>query len=307
MSRDHQSEARRARPGRGIAGPGEEGPAGYRVMQVLNNNAVLARDGNGRAVVLRGRGLGYRSRQSRWVAAGDPAIEAVYVAEPAAVPAPDWLPGVVARLVQRAEAALGEPVDPHIVPALVDHLAFALHRVRQGLPLENPFLDEIEVLFPEELLLARQLLADVAAAGGPALPPAEAGFVALHLRAARAGVPVKQPARDTALVHELVEWVRRRLEVPLRPGNLDHARLVAHLRYLVDAVARGGGTPNPLLPRIREEFPQAMALAEEMGAEIARRLGKPVPEDDLGYVALHLAKLMLEGRLPEGTAPSGRE
>lgn len=50
-----------------------------------------------------------------------------------------------------------------------------------------------------------------------------------------------------------------------------------------------------------------MALAEEMGAEIARRLGKPVPEDDLGYVALHLAKLMLEGRPPEGTAPSGRE
>lgn len=284
-------------------GYGTASPKGYRVIQILNNNAVLARDETGRAVVLQGRGLGFRARQAGSIPAGDPAIEATYVAEAPGVPAPAWLPGVVARLVRRAEATLGEAVDPHIVPALLDHLAFALHRVGQGLPLENPFLAEIEVLFPEELLLARRLLADVAAAGGPVLPPDEAGFVALHLRAARAGVPVKRPARDTALVHELVEWVRRRLDVTLHPGDLDHSRLVAHLRYLVDAVRRGGGTPNPLLPRIREEFPEAMAVARELGDVIARRLGNPVREDDLGYVALHLAKLMMGS----GTSTSRQE
>ncbi|WPD18422.1 PRD domain-containing protein [Thermaerobacter composti] len=276
-------------------GPSPAGHGAYRVVKVLNNNAVLVRDAAGRTLVLEGRGLGFRARKAAYVAADDPAIEATYAAGAPGVPVPPWLPGLVAQLVERAEAALGEPVDPHIVPALLDHLAFAVQRVRRGLPLENPFLAEIEVLFPEELALARQVLAEVVAAGGPPLPPDEAGFVALHLRAARARVPVKEPARSTALVHDLVEWVRRRLGVALRPGGLDHARLVAHLRYLVDAVARGGGTPNPLLPRIAEEFPEAMALARELGEEIARRLGKPVQPDDLGYVALHLAKLMLDG------------
>ena len=279
--------------------------AAYQVLKVLNNNAVLARDGTGRAVVLQGRGLGFHARRRTCIPADDPAIEAAYVAGAPGIPVPPWLPGIVADLVERVGATLGEAIDPHIVPALLDHLAFALHRVRQGLPLENPFLAEIEVLFPEELRLARQLLAEVAAAGGPVLPPDEAGFVALHLRAARAGVPVKEPARHTALVHDLVEWVRQRLGVALRPGGLDHARLVAHLRYLLDAVARGGRTPNPLLPRIQEEFPEAMALARQLGDEIARRLGKPVMEDDLGYVALHLAKLMMDAGGPADASPAG--
>ena len=273
------------------------GAARFRVLKILNNNTVLARDtATGRQVVLQGRGLGFRARSARDLAAGDPGIETVFEAGGAPVPA--WLPAAVTRLAERAARRLGEPLDPHIVPALLDHLAFAVHRVRQGLPLENPFLPEIQVLFPEEYRLAREALADIAATGGVELPADEAGFIALHLQAARTRVPVRESVRHAALVHELVEWVREELGVKLQPGGLDHARLVAHLRYLLDTVARGGATPNPLLPRIEEEFPEAMALARRLGEEIARRLGRPVQDSDLGYVALHLAKLRLEGVRP---------
>ncbi|HEY8552868.1 MAG TPA: CAT RNA binding domain-containing protein, partial [Thermaerobacter sp.] len=72
------------------------------MVKVLNNNAVLVRDGAGRALVLEGRGLGFRARKTAWVAADDPAIEASYAAGPPGIPVPPWLPGIVAQLVERA-------------------------------------------------------------------------------------------------------------------------------------------------------------------------------------------------------------
>lgn len=209
----------------------------------------------------------------------------------AAIPEP--LPELVQELTARAQERFGEPLDPHIQPALLDHLSFAIHRARQGMPLTNPLLAEIRTLFPEEFDLALEGVRRIGEALGVELSEDEAGFVALHLQAARHRVPVRQSVRHTALIHDLIERVRAALGVPLPPGDLDYARLVAHLRYLLDTVSRGGVTPNPLLHRIEAEFPEAMALARELGDEISRRLGRPVGDSDLGYVALHLAKLRL--------------
>ncbi|HEY8415896.1 MAG TPA: PRD domain-containing protein [Thermaerobacter sp.] len=294
----------------------------FRVTKTLNNNVVLARDlGTGETVVLQGRGLGFGARPGTELAASDGRIEAVFrpapvpggaheaggpepatdegqrrsgdpaSIPPAVVPAP--LPALVRELIDRAQERFREPLDPHIQPALLDHLTFAIHRVRRGLPLTNPLLAEIRTLFPEEFDLALEGVRRIGEAVGVELAEDEAGFVALHLQAARHRVPVRQSVRHTTLIHDLIERVRRTLGVPLPPGDLDYARLAAHLRYLVDTVSRGEVTPNPLLHRIEAEFPEAMALARELGAEIARRLGRPVGDSDLGYVALHLAKLRL--------------
>lgn len=298
----------------------------FRVTKCLNNNVVLARDlATGEDVILQGRGVGYGARPGTELPADDPRIEAVFRpadlpgrsrrppapaedgvprhrggagstkfmdAKPAvAVPAP--LPALVHELITRAQERFGEPLDPHIVPALLDHLRFAIHRARQGQPLTNPLLAEIRTLFPEEFEVALEGVHRIEDALGVELSEDEAGFVALHLQAARHRVPVRQSVRHTALIHDLIQRVRRTLGVPLPPGDLDYARLAAHLRYLLDTVSRGGATPNPLLHRIEDEFPEAMALARELGTEISRRLGKPVEDSDLGYVALHLAKLRL--------------
>ncbi len=100
--------------------------------------------------------------------------------------------------------------------------------------------------------------------------------------------------------------MRAELDLALPDDDVDAVRLMAHLGFLLRTVEAGCSTSNPVLDRIQAEFPAAMALARRLGERIARAVGRPLADSDLGYLALHLAKLQLRcnegagGRNPPG-------
>ncbi|MCL6488817.1 MAG: PRD domain-containing protein [Alicyclobacillus mali] len=75
--------------------------------------------------------------------------------------------------------------DPLLVSGLAQHLAPVLDRVRAGLPIRNPLLEEVKARYPDLFSAAESAAHEVFAAHGLRLPDEEIGFLAMHLGASR--------------------------------------------------------------------------------------------------------------------------
>lgn len=107
------------------------------------------------------------------------------------------------ELVSRAEALLGVPLhdDSRLVAGLALHLKPVPHRLRDGDPIENPLLQEVQGRYPAVYRAA-------AAAAGAVLqdawqvpvPPGEVGYITIHLAAALERCRARPPQTCRVLV-----------------------------------------------------------------------------------------------------------
>lgn len=114
----------------------------------------------------------------------------------------------VSVAADQIDAAHGVRLSPAAEVALADHVAQAIARLEEGLPIYNSMLWETKMTYPSEFAIALEVLDVVHRELGRRLPLHEAGFVTLHLVGTGA---VSEPAQGMALaqaLREVVELVR---------------------------------------------------------------------------------------------------
>lgn len=277
-------------------------PESLKVIKVFNNNVLLGCEvRSGREVVCVGRGLGFGKDEGRCYAWSDLPVEKTFVLEDPEdarnyrmlVSRVDKrVVGVVAEFIALAAERLGEPLNPHLHIALPDHLAFALERVRAGLEISNPFLAEIQTLYPAEYAVALEGREMVRERLGWEMPEGELGFLAVHIHGARRRGGLPKALRYTALLKELVDALEAESGKPVDRSGLDYARLLTHFRFVFERVERGVAIVNPLTARLATEYPEAFRVAGVLAGIISRELRRPVPEDETGYITIHLLRFL---------------
>lgn len=284
----------------------------------MNNNVVVVqpRDGGSEEIWI-GRGIGFIHRPGTVLAPSDPRVEQRYalVSEEKrsrfqqlfSVVAPEVI-GVAEEIIAHAERALHRRLHEHIHVALPDHIGFALERLRGGLEIENPFVDEVRLLYPEAWRVAEEGAALVAERFGVPIPESEVGFLALHLHAASHAGGLSESVRVAHGVKAAVERLEMLLGRRLDAGGIDYQRLVTHLRFAIQRALKAESVHNPLREVIRESLPEGYRLAGQVAAAVAERLQVGLPEDEVAYLALHIGRICIvrDGLArAEGEPPGG--
>lgn len=130
-----------------------------KIIRQINNNAALALDGNGKELVVLGRGVGFPkmpyeltdlSRIERTFYDVNPQ----YFGMAADLPRPLVL--ACAEIAERAEIELDCALNPNLPFTLADHLNFAAERLRKGIEISTPLAYDVRHLYPKETELAKQ-------------------------------------------------------------------------------------------------------------------------------------------------------
>ena len=272
------------------------------ILRVFNNNVVLARDDAGREVILTGRGLGFQARPGRTV---DPTlVTRTFI--PADGRDPDHLAELLAGIppehVQLVGEALAEAgldarasASPTLVIALADHVSFALRRQRLGVAVEYPVVAEVKNLYAGEYAQARALLAAINARSDEPLPDAEAVALALHLvNAGFASGDLSWTYTMTGVIQQMMDVIGQSYGLELDPGCVSVGRFVTHLRYLfvrIEQHEQLDQQHSPVGGAIRAAYPRAVACAERLASIVELRLGSPLTDDEVSYLALHMARV----------------
>lgn len=83
-------------------------------------------------------------------------------------------------------------------------------------------------------------------------------------------------------------------EMGLVLGNQGTISLVDHISFAIERMERGVVLPNLMLSEIRMLYQNEYALGVEALAIIQRQCGVRLPEDEAGYIALHLVEITID-------------
>ncbi len=274
-----------------------------RISKVFNNSVVLGVDGNGGEVVLFGRGLGFQKRpgsevdetlvEKRFFPGGVASADRVasYLQD---VPMDDI--ELAEDIVALARTEFGHAITDAAVLPLADHLAFAFHRLREGIEIDYPLQWEVASLYPRELAFAGRVVALIAERRAIALPALEAVPLALHFVNAQFGSgEMSETMEVTEALTAILHTASEELGVAIEPDSVDLARFLTHVRYLILRRMRGQSAAkvDPAVgDAVRTASPVAYDVAERMADELNGRFGWEVGDDERFYLALHTFRLV---------------
>lgn len=277
----------------------------YEVIRVMNNNVILTRNlKKGVEVVLMGKGIGFGLKKSQVVDLTNDQIEKSFVAgnnlKESYIQMLEEVNSEIIELCTEillaAEKKLGELSERSFI-VIVDHISFAVEKLKKGIKIENPFSFEIAQLYPEEYAVgeyARQRILDVLDVD---ITEAEVGFIALHLNAAKEHAVVSDTLKNTRIIKAIIKLVEKELDLSLKGYPRLNTRFLLHLRGFIQRIDEGELLEkHALYDATIRECREAFSIARMIGDFVAREKKTLVTDTDIFYLTLHIDRLIRKSR-----------
>lgn len=270
----------------------------YKVLKSLSSNVVVSEKDNN-VFVLFGKGIGFGKKPGELLTKTsnieqkfikiDDSEKANYVEILKTVEGE--ILAVAEEIISLAEDILEEKLNSHIHVGLGDHISFAMKRMELGIDIVNPFLNEIQTLYPNEYSIAEKGSKLIKEKLNVALPESEIGFITLHIHSARVNEEVSQSLKYTRIVKEVMEYIQDILGIKSNQKSMEYARLVSHLRYALDRIQNDKVLKNVMLESVKVEMREEFEISKKVCKFISGKLSKEVCEDEVGYIAMHIQRL----------------
>ena len=270
----------------------------YKVLKSLSNNVVVSEKDNN-IYVLFGKGIGFGKKPGELITKGstieqkfikiDDSEKANYVEILKNVESE--ILAVSEEIISLAEDILEEKLTSHIHVGLGDHISFAMKRMELGIDIVNPFLNEIQTLYPKEYNIAEKGTKLIKEKLNVAFPESEIGFITLHIHSARVNQEVSQSLKYTRIVKEVMEYIQDILGIKIDQKSMEYARLVSHLRYALDRIENDKVLKNVMLEPVKTVMSEEFEIAKKVCEFISEKLSKEVCEDEIGYISMHIHRL----------------
>ncbi|HYE81106.1 MAG TPA: PRD domain-containing protein [Clostridia bacterium] len=270
----------------------------YKVVKVLNNNVILALQGDIEKILF-GKGIGFK-KSSGSIIDSNMGIDKVFSLEDKEnlskfnqilTTVDSEFIGVCEEIICMIGSQFEEELDERIHVALTDHITFTIERLKKNEEITNPFLIETETLYKDEFKVAQKAMNILEAHTGIKIPDGEIGFIALHIHTARNKSRLSNTIRYASLATSIVELIEHELDIRIDKNSLDYARFVIHLRFAIERVIKNNTIRNELLGTIKRKYLSSYKIAIKAGELIEKLFNIRIVQDEIGYIAMHIEKL----------------
>ncbi|MCE5167908.1 PRD domain-containing protein [Paenibacillus profundus] len=268
-----------------------------KIVHILSHNVVMTKLSTGKNSIAFGKGIGFQRKPGMPVNEAD--IKQEFLLQTSAVlehyehilNAVDFkIIGVVEEVIAFAQGHLEGDFSETIHSALVDHINLAIERTKRGLFIRNPFTFEIQHLYRDEYRVAEHAIDYLNEQLEVDLPPDEVAFLAMHFHGARRSEKGGHAVSEIKIISKVLEEGKK---IGIRfDESLSTILFIGHVKGLIDRVKAGKTLNNSLLVQIREEYEDAYEQAIMLAGAIADGLKKPVPAEEIGFLTMHLERLV---------------
>jgi len=188
---------------------------------------------------------------------------------------------------------INKELNENIHIALIDHLQFAVKRMKSKEIIENPFLIEIETLYPKEFGLAKMVANKVSDYCKVEIPDGEVAFIALHIHSAINDGNISNTLKSNYLGSVVVEHVEERLNIKINRRSLDYARFLTHIKFAVQRILENRHVDNQLGEMIKNTYKESYLIAEEVAEIIGAELKMKVEDDEVTFLTIHIERFRM--------------
>jgi beta-glucoside operon transcriptional antiterminator len=268
-----------------------------KIKKILNNNAVVVTDNNEEKIVI-GAGSAFQKQKNDVININK--IEKIFVMkenekfQKLLLQIPEEHLALSEDIISYAEEYLGSKLNEHIHIALTDHLSFAIERTKDSIQLQNKLFNEIKILYKKEFDIGLWALRHIEKKVHIKMPIDEAAYIALHIHTAKVqNGNMKQTIRQTAIVGSMVDTIKDYLKIDIQEDDISYQRLISHLRFAISRVEDASSQimDDEMLVMLKKKFSTSYNCAKEVASTLSETHGIHLPEQELGYITLHIERL----------------
>ena len=272
------------------------------VKNVINNNVICAVNERGQERILFGRGIGFQKRAGQEV--DKTALAKEFVPKSRVVGTQRYamladLPPVYFEItdgiLQKYQQLVQVDLDEGMYLNLIDHISFAVARLKKGLAFHNNLLHEIRIFYPKEYAVAEYGLELIRAKTGFTLPPEEAGAIAMHLVNGELQYSdLDLATKTTLLIQRITSIVRSYAGVEMDESSLHYTRFVTHLKFFAQRFFKDemlDSSDHMLHNMVRDQYAQEYHCAEQIAAFLWDSYAIAIPEEEMMYLTVYIRRI----------------
>lgn len=267
------------------------------VVKAFNNNIILVNSCE-KEKILFAKGIGFGKKPGQIIPKGTE-IDKVFVIENKENIAnlkdivrkiDDGFFSVCEEAIYEISKKLEQELNEHIHIGLIDHLFFAVERLKKQEVIENPFLVETESLYPEEFALAKIVAEKIEDYSNVIIPDGEIAFIALHIHSCINNGKISNTIKNTYLSSAIIEHVEERLNIKINRKSLDYARFCTHIKFALQRIMENVCVHNELAKMIKKTYKESYLIAEEVSEIIEDELNVRVTKDEIAFLTIHIER-----------------
>lgn len=274
------------------------------IKVILNNNAVLATEGNSqkRYIILE-KGLGFGHKK------GDVISETkntrVFVCESdefknKLLSIMDEVPieciVLSEQIVTMIESSLGKKMNYSLLFNLADHINFTVQRYNRNLVTPSLIDEEIKVFYPQEYVLGKQAVEIIEDHYNMQICGDEAAAIAFHIINASEEINMMQTRKLVMGVNDIVNITKESLQIEMQEDSLAYSRFIIHLKFFLKGILMGKTTNsnnNSFLYKLLSETNAPIKdCLKEISSYTVREFRYSLTKDDRTYLTIHLLRLL---------------
>lgn len=269
------------------------------IVKKINNNVAIGQDGNGREVIVTGKGIGFPSMPYEITDLS--LIDRTYYNIDAShqrlleTVSPELL-NFVTQLVDVAADKLDGQLNPNLVFILADHINFAINRTKQGLSLGLPYSEELAFHYPEINRLAIWMVKKINAWADIHLEKGEVTSLVIHLMGALqkpSQIGETTERRTERIVQKLDKIIEQELDIKIDKKSFYYFRYKNHIKYFVRRRERNEqySQNTELLESLKEKNPKQYECVQKIDQFLSEEFDKPCSKEEQAYLLLHIVGL----------------
>ena len=273
------------------------------IEKVLNNNAVLSTDSDGKEVVVLGKGIAFK--KSPKDAIDNELITGIYELKGTknelvqlASEIPYEYFEISQRIASDARRALNSNLDERLELRLADHIYFAIDKLGKGIRTPNLMLGELMQYYPKEYEIGNKYVSEINERFNCDMDENEAGFIAFHLASSQGTNGTLDAGALMDEIKRIVGAVEKFFNTEIDRNSQNYSRFIVHLKFFLTKVLSGEKKDDislendSLYQMLCDKNSDVLDCLKRINAILLLDYDYELTDSDKMYLIIHIARVI---------------
>lgn len=202
------------------------------------------------------------------------------------------------KIIESAELDLQVKFDDTVFIGLMDHISYALQRVKQKDCLKNALLWEIKKFYQKEFQAAMHSINIIECEEHVRLDEDEAGFIAMHFVNGQQNDKNESSTMiDTQVIQDILNIIKFHFKMELDETTVNFSKFIIHIRYLLQRIhithEEKNAMENELFEQVWRKYQDTYHCVKKICMYLEKRLNVIINNQEVLYLMLHINRLTL--------------
>ena len=273
-----------------------------RVVKILNNNAFIS-EVNGEEIIVMGKGVAFQKKINDEIMVD----ENIKIFSNSNSKMNEKMKNVILNIpesyleitdiiVEMLKKDYNKELHDIIYVSLTEHIHSAVERLKNGIEIKNPLLNEIKSLYRDEYNIAVKGLDVIKEKLGVKFNKDEAGYITSHIINAQLDGGMNNTAEITRIVQKILNIIEFNLLIDIKEESPSYDRVITHLKFLSLRVLNNtiNDEDDELFEIFKKKYPECYNCVNVIANYFIKEYNYELTKAEKMYLIIYIQRLKKE-------------